>query len=277
MPPGSGRGGRRRAESLVREVLGLAGLRPSDRLGQHFLIDDRAVGEFLKPLEKAAAEGIREALEIGPGAGSITLPAAEVLDRIVAVELDNRLASALSRLAPARVAVITGDGVSHAAASQAPLVFSNTPFNLSPAIVEALAVNNRVAAAVLGVQYEVARRMTARPGSRDYSRLSVLVSLVFHAELAGVVRPQAYYPRPQVLTAVVTLRRRRRWRSLYARALELAGCAFTQRNKKASKVLRRCLEAAGCAPPPWLDSLGDARVWMLRPEDFVGLAEACRG
>ncbi|BAN89892.1 16S rRNA (adenine(1518)-N(6)/adenine(1519)-N(6))-dimethyltransferase RsmA [Aeropyrum camini] len=277
MQPGLGRGGRRRAESLVRRVLGLAGLRPSDRLGQHFIIDDRAVGEFLKPITRAAEGGLREALEIGPGAGSITLPAAGVLDRIVAVELDRRLASALSTLAPPSVAVVVGDGLKYAAVSRAPLVYSNTPFNLSPAIVEALASNNRVSAAVLGVQYEVARRMVARPGSRDYSRLSVLVSLVFEAELTGVVKPQAYYPRPQVLTAVVVVRRLRRWRSLYSVAMELAGCAFTQRNKKASKVLRRCLEAAGCTPPRWLETLGDARVWMLEPWDFVRLAEACRG
>ncbi len=275
MPPGAGRG-RLQAASLVREVVSRAGVRPSRDLGQHFIVADWAVSEFMKPLERAAKRlNPGGALEIGPGAGSLTLPASDRLSRIVAVELDSRLARALREIAPPAVSVVVGDGVSHARAARAEVVFSNTPFHLAPAIVEALARNSVVSAAVLGVQLEVARRMAARPGTRDYGRLSILVGLVFRPEIAAAIPPKAYWPPPEVLTAVVVLERRRVWEPWMDGVMRLSTCIFSQRRKRAYKVLAECLESMGCRAPAWLHSLGDTRVWELGLEVLERAVEGC--
>ena len=180
----------------VLRLLRIAGVRPSKRLGQHFLVDPRGPRVFLKGF----SGGLGEALEIGPGPGSLTFPASRVIPRILAVEVDPRLAEVLSSEAPPGVAVVRGDGIKHLESWRGPLVYSNTPFSLSGEIVEAVARNNNVEAAVLGVQREVARRIVAMPGTEDYGRLSVTAQLVFRVESLGVIPPHWYIPRPEVYT-----------------------------------------------------------------------------
>ena len=260
-----------RVRRLVAEVLREAGVRPSRRLGQHFLVDLRGSLLFLKGLQALNA---REALEIGPGAGSITFEASRILDRIVAVEVDYRLAYALASRAPPNVAVILGDGVDAARSYPIRHVYSNTPFSLSSEIVEALACNNMVEGAVLGVQREVAARLAAKPGSSEYGRLSVLAALVFEVKVIGVIPPSWYHPRPEVYTSVVLLRRRRKWSGVVEAALKLASCAFTTRRKLAGRVLERCLKAMGCTGVK-LEALGGRRVWDLAPGELESIAVEC--
>lgn len=265
MPLGRGTG---RAGELVRKVLASSGVRPSKRLGQHFIVSDIAVEAFMSPLRISASEGVSEAIEVGPGAGSLTIPASRIFRKVVAVELDRRLAQGLSEILPPNVSIVLGNGVSHVRSARAPLVFSNTPFHLASEIVEAAAFNHNISKAVLGVQLEVARRMAAKPGSRSYGRLSVLVSLFFDASITRVLKPGHFYPPPEVSTAIVVLERRSRADSAKALALKLASCAFTQRNKRAEKVLSTCLERMGCNRGLSLD-LGGARVWMLGVEELL--------
>ncbi len=263
--------GRIRVGRLVAEVLREAGVKPSRKLGQHFLVDPRGPRLFLNVL---TALGAREALEIGPGAGSITFEASRILDKIVAVEVDARLASTLAHRLPPNVLVVIGDGVKAARSYPVRHVYSNTPFSLSSEIVEALARNNRVEGAVLGIQREVAARLVAKPGSSDYGRLSILASLVFNVRVAGTIPPSWYYPRPEVYTSVVLIYRRRRWSQSIEAALKLASCAFTTRRKLAVRVLERCLKAMGCSGVK-LGGLGGRRVWDLAPEEFELIAVEC--
>ncbi len=243
-----------------------AGVRPSRRLGQHFLVDERGPRVFVSAFPSWASH----ALEVGPGLGSITLEASRALASIVAVEADARLASTLRSVAPPNVAVVLGDGVSALASWPVGFAYSNTPFNLTGDLVEAAARNNRLRAAVLGVQREVAARIAARPGSGDYGRLSVVAQLVFRVEIVGAIPPWWYYPRPEVWTSVVRLTRRRRWSRRVEEALELARCAFTRRNKLALRVFEECLGRR-----PRLECLsGGVRVRGVEPECFLEAVES---
>jgi len=243
-----------------------AGVRPSRRLGQHFLVDERGPQVFYS----AFPPGVLRALEVGPGLGSLTLGASKLLPSIVAVEADARLARALRSVAPRSVAVVLGDGVSALRSWPVEFAYSNTPFNLTGDIVEAAARNNFLGAAVFGVQREVAARLAAEPGSRDYGRLSVLAQLVFRVEIVGVIPPWWYYPRPEVWTSVVRLARRRRWSRVVEEALDLARCAFTRRNKIAERVFAECL--GGRTPPPC--ARGGVRVRGVEPECFLKAVES---
>ncbi len=254
-----------RLRELVLRLAREAGVRPSRRLGQHFLVDERGPRVFLS----AFPPGARSALEIGPGLGSITLPASRVLPSIVAVEADPRIVKTLRGVLPGNVALVMGDGVRALEKWPVELVYSNTPFNLTGEIIEAAARNNRLATAVLGVQREVAARITAEPGSSDYGRLSVLAQLLFTVEVVGAIPPWWYYPRPEVWTSVVRLVRRRRWSSRVEEALRLARCAFTRRNKLAVRVLEECLGRRlrlPCLAP-------SARVRGVEPECFLKAVE----
>lgn len=251
---------------LTMEVLREAGVRPSRRRGQHFLVDESAVGVFL-----AEVGGWGEALEVGPGTGAITIPASRVVGRIVAVEADGRLAAALAPRLPPNVELVVGDGVSMASSWRGDL-FSNAPYNIASRLIASIARNNWVSRAVLGVQWELARRVAARPGTRDYGRLTLLARRYFRVRIAGFIPPSAYYPEPQVAGGVLVLERVRRWAPGDEAFERLTACLFSMRNKLASKAARICLSRMG-APDPGVD-YGGRRVRDLEPwevEELAGL------
>lgn len=218
---------------------------------------------FLGALEEFRGEDL---LEVGPGTGAITVPASSIARRIVAVEVDRELALSLAARAPPNVSVVIGDGVSHLLATRLGVLLSNTPFNISSRLLVAAARNNNVRAAVLGVQLEVARRVTASPGEPDYGRLSVIVRAHFNVDMVAVLPSSWFSPRPKVNAGVLVLRRRRPW-SPASDALErLTACLFSQRNRLAAKVLERC----GLSGRP--EELRGRRVRELSPDELLGMA-----
>jgi len=125
-------------------------------------------------------------------------------------------------------------------------VFSSAPYSISTPMLAALARNNSVKLAVLGLQKEVAERVRATPGTESYGRLTVLISLHFDVEVVGEFGQSDFFPRPEVRTAVVTLRRREAYDALLGPLLErFTACAFSARNKKARKEVFRCLTELG--------------------------------
>jgi len=152
-------------------------------------------------------------LEIGPGLGALTERLARSGRALVAVELDHRLAERVeSVLADATSArVVRGDILDQRLDALLPgdapvTVVANLPYSITtPAVEWVLAQGTRVRAACLMVQREVAERMTAVPGGKEFGSLSVFLSL--HAEVESLFRvsPGAFYPRPEVDSVVVRL------------------------------------------------------------------------
>ncbi|MEN2999458.1 MAG: 16S rRNA (adenine(1518)-N(6)/adenine(1519)-N(6))-dimethyltransferase RsmA [Acidilobaceae archaeon] len=238
------------------------GIRPRDRLGQHFLVDPRGVHLFLSRLP------YEEALEIGPGLGSLTYYASQKLPRVVAVELDRRLCTALALSSPPNVQLVNAEGLSLLLSARLGLVFSNTPYNLSSAIVAAGARNNSVRKMLLGVQKEVAERMLAREGEEQYGRLTLLVKRYFSARLVGTMERDMFYPMPKVRGAVVELERRREWERGDETFEEVTRCLFSGRNKRAGKMVKACIGKEV--------ELGDKRVEELTPEEVERVVQAYR-
>jgi 16S rRNA (adenine1518-N6/adenine1519-N6)-dimethyltransferase len=255
-------------------------------LGQNFLIDRRAVQRIVAALAPLSGEPV---LEIGPGRGALTGDLIRAAGRIAAVEYDDALAERLrERFAATALDLRVQDVLqvdlaevasALAADGAAPLVVvGNLPYNISKPIAQMLIRQRRhVDRAVLMFQREVARRLTARPGSRAYGPLSVLAGFAFRIERLFDLPPRAFWPRPGVVSTVT------RWTRSEGPALAegdeqrlrrvLAAC-FSRRRKTLRNNLRgifgddtrvdRLLEAAS------LD--GGLRAEAVPPEGFSRLA-----
>jgi 16S rRNA (adenine1518-N6/adenine1519-N6)-dimethyltransferase len=189
------------------------GLIPKKSLGQHFLRD---TGVVHKIISKAKLEPSDHILEIGPGLGALTIPLAPLVHHIVAVEKDPRLSEMLKkRLAHkgiSNVHLINDDILSLKLEDIPRLpgkrmkVIGNLPYNISTPFLERLVANrNLVNRAILMFQLELARRLTAEPGNKEYGAMTVLVQYHAHIHLLLKVYKASFYPRPKVDSMVLEL------------------------------------------------------------------------
>jgi len=172
------------------------------KLGQHFLYDVKIAQKMCR----AALVGHRDVvLEIGPGKGIITAELSARAKRVFAIEKDKRLAALLEGKFP-NVKIIQGD----AAKIDWPYfdkLVSNLPFQISAPVLERLFLSGKPA--VLVLQKEFAARLFAKPGERDYSRLSVASRYYCTVELVGKLKPGAFKPAPKVSAVIVKIVPRR--------------------------------------------------------------------
>lgn len=173
------------------------------RLGQHFL-RPAAVERLLGVVGPAAHEVF---LEIGPGAGALTLPLAARAARVVAVELDARLAERLAARAPANVEIVTGDALAVDLAALVPRgsrLVGNLPYYVSsPLLRRFLSLGAHVSDMHVMLQEEVARRVASPPSSRESGILSVLYALTSDVTIAARFAPAAFAPPPKVASALL--------------------------------------------------------------------------
>jgi len=176
------------------------------RLGQHFL-RPAAVERVLRAIDPRPDESF---VEIGPGAGALTLPLAARAHDVVAVELDAGLASGLRERAPANVRVVRDDALRVdlvALAAPGARLVGNLPYYVSsPLLRRFLELRGHVRDLHVMLQDEVARRVAAPPGSRDYGILSVLYALWADVEIALRVPPSSFHPPPKVDSALLRAR-----------------------------------------------------------------------
>ena len=192
----------------TRYLLRKYGLRPKKRLGQNFLVDETALASVAAAAELGPGDTV---LEIGPGLGGLTRHLAEAARRVVAVEVDESLLPALQEtLRPyGNVEVILADVLALRVAQAANLppgykVAANIPYYITSALLRhLLEAEARPARVVLTLQREVAERLTAGPG--DMSLLAVSVQLYSRPRIVARIPPGAFFPRPEVDSAVVTL------------------------------------------------------------------------
>ncbi|MGD0497816.1 MAG: 16S rRNA (adenine(1518)-N(6)/adenine(1519)-N(6))-dimethyltransferase RsmA [Bryobacteraceae bacterium] len=174
------------------------------RLGQHFLIK----GSILDRIAAAACPTPGEAvIEIGPGRGALTGKLLQRAARVVAVELDASLAAHLRRKfsGEPRLEVVEADVLeTDLARFGRAAIAGNLPYYIASAIVEK-AVRLTPPRAVFLIQKEVALRLCARPGEREYGYLTVRTAAFAGARLLFAVAPGAFRPPPQVDSAVVAL------------------------------------------------------------------------
>lgn len=280
----------------IRRIAADAGISPTKKFGQNFVIDPGTVRRIVREAGVGAGDQV---VEVGPGLGSLTLAILEVGARVTAVEIDPPVAQRLPRTvaefmpgAADRLAVINADALAVTPAMLAErdarfdpeartTLVANLPYNVATPIV--LTMLERFAhldAFLVMVQKEVADRLAASPGSKIYGTPSVKLAWYGTARTVGQIGRNVFWPAPNVDSALVLFERyaddtpegRRardgQWRVATFRLID---AAFGQRRKTLHAALRRIVpagafEAAGIDPT--------RRGETLTVDEFARLAAA---
>jgi len=222
----------------IRELAELLDLRPAKSLGQNFVIDGNVCQKIVR-VAGVTADDI--ALEIGPGLGSLTLALLEVTSNVVAVEIDNRLADRLPitvadhKKDSYKLTVINTDALALRKLPLAPTVLvANLPYNVSvPVLLHLLEILPSLNTGVVMVQAEVADRLAAKPGTKEYGIPSLKASWWAEVSGAGSVSRSIFWPVPGVDSKLVSFKRYESPGDEVMRrgVFQLVDAAFAQRRK----------------------------------------------
>jgi len=272
--------------STVRRVLAELDVRPSRALGQNFLVDGNILRILVDAAELAPSDGV---VEVGPGLGALTDALLAHAGRVLAVEKDPRLAAYLAdRYAGnASFELLACDALSVDWGRRLDggwnKVVSNLPYAVgSRVLVELAAATRPPVCMVVTVQQEVADRLTAGPGGKDYGLLTLLIGYRYRGRVVKRVGPRCFWPPPQVDSCIVRLDRREAAPLSGAEERlfrELAAVAFRHRRKQLGRVLTRHWrhpDVAEGRAMAVLDALGiapDARPETVSVAQWVALAK----
>jgi 16S rRNA (adenine1518-N6/adenine1519-N6)-dimethyltransferase len=213
----------RQTLSYLRNLFEERGIKPKNKLGQNFLIDLNLLDLLLR-----AAELTRDdlALEVGSGTGSLTVRLTEQAGAVVSVEVDPAFASLTAEAVAERanVVLLHGDVLKNKnelspdvlqavadlgakAGTKRTKLIANLPYAVAVPVVSNLLLSEvAVERMVVTVQWEIAERLLAMPGTKDYGALAVLVQSLANVELVRQLPAAAFWPRPQVSSAIVLVR-----------------------------------------------------------------------
>lgn len=274
-----------------REHIKKLGQGPRKRFGQHFLVHDHSVEKILR---FAAFQPGDHVLEVGPGLGALTVPLADIVEKLWAVEIDTDLVSVLkNEIIPphaSHVQIIPADvlGVDFQRLVESggiPLkVIGNLPYNIStPFLFKLLENSHLVDSAVVMLQAEVANRLMANTGTKDYGILAVLFQYKAEVKKGFYLKPQEFFPVPKVGSIVVLINFKGKMGSLELSPDEeknfvrIVKVTFGQRRKMLRKSLLNIDPHLKGVLPIILDDCGISplsRPEELTVEDFLKLSKA---
>ena len=250
------------------------------RLGQNFLADPNLLDAIVREAELSPADVV---LEVGGGGGVLTERLAPAVACVHVIELDERLRGELEPLAEqhGNVNLVWGDAMRLDLAALAPApsrMVANLPYSVAtPMLLRTIEELPSISGWLVLVQREIAERLRAAPGTREYGSPSVVAQLACEVTLERTVDPAVFTPRPRVHSALLRLRRRGPGAPPDLR--ELVRAAFAHRRKSLARSLelgepgrlepaREALERIGKPP--------DARAEALEPAEFRALWELLR-
>ena len=221
----------------IRELAAKLDLKPAKSLGQNFVIDSNVCQRIVRQVEINPNDVV---LEIGPGLGSLTLAILESKVPVIAIEIDNRLADQLPETVKlhnpnANLTVINEDAISVRNLPIDPTVLvANLPYNVSvPVLLNLLEHFPQLREGVVMVQAEVADRLAAKPGNKDYGVPSLKAAWWADLELAGSISRNIFWPIPNVDSKLVYFRRHEPLgdEGIRNTVFALIDAAFSQRRK----------------------------------------------
>jgi len=193
----------------IKKELAEHGLTPRKKWGQHFLIDRNILNRLIQTAKLGKEDVV---LEVGPGLGEMTLALASRVKKVIAVEIDSKLVEILKKKTTnvPNVEVIEGDILKINfnefldQEGQRLKVVANLPYQISTALLFRFIESKDVFSALtLMLQKEVAERMIASPGGKDYGPLSVFAQTVSTLSICFMIKPSAFFPPPKVESAVI--------------------------------------------------------------------------
>jgi len=266
----------------IREIAAAIGVVPTKKLGQNFVVDANTCRRIVKI---AQVQPTDTALEIGPGLGSLTLAMLEVAHKVVAVEIDERLATQLpltvatNGFDSAALVVQCEDAMTTTTLPIAPdVLVANLPYNVSvPVLLRFLEKFPTLRSGVVMVQSEVADRLVAKPGSKNYGSPSVKATWWADMSSAGGVARSIFWPVPNVDSSLVQFIRHEPAGSEEERlrVFEVIDAAFAQRRKMLRSALGELFASRGqkaeeCIAAAGIDPTARGEVLVLR--EFMAIA-----
>ncbi len=246
-------------------------LRPNRTLGQNFLIVPDIIERNVKRAELSEKDTV---LEIGPGLGVLTDELSKKAGKVYAIEADSRMIEILQReYSWPNVELIKGDAVKVEWPEFNKMV-SNLPYQISSPVTFKL-LKHEFERAVLIYQLEFAERMIAKPGDRNYSRLSLMVQAKANVELVERIGRGAFWPRPKVDSAVVVLEPKPEKERIELNE-NLVKALFQHRRSTVVSALKKSAHMLGTDKKSiknYLSSLPHAekRVFQLSPEEVLDI------
>jgi 16S rRNA (adenine1518-N6/adenine1519-N6)-dimethyltransferase len=195
--------------SSIRQELKEYGLTPKKRLGQNFLVDRNIQNKVIRTAEVAKGDII---LEVGPGLGEMTLALALQAKKVIAVEIDSKLVAILEKkmrghpnVEVVKSDILKFDFDQFLKREGYPIkVVANLPYQIStPLLFRFIESKDVFSTFTLMLQREVAERMVAPPGRKEYGPLSIFIQLSFDLTIRFFIKPSAFFPPPKVDSALV--------------------------------------------------------------------------
>lgn len=241
----------------IKDLLESRGLRPKRSLGQNFLTDHNLI---LKLVRACGVDASSRVLEVGPGTGTLTEALLETGARVLSVELDDALAGLLQERLGERdnFTLLHGDclrgkrslhpGIIEWIGGTPFLLVANLPYGCATPLLSTLLMHHPQCN-IMGVtiQKELGDRLLAQAGTRDYGPLSVIAQATCEVERLAHLPPACFWPRPQVDSSMLVLRRRAEPMADPVVLSAVCAALFQQRRKRIAGPLRTLL---GDRPPP---------------------------
>jgi len=197
----------------IRSLASELGVSPTKKLGQNFVIDPNTIRKIVAVAKLTGSETV---VEIGPGLGSLTLGLLEVVENVIAVEIDNKMAQAIEKTVWSKepnknFQLVHADALKvKELPGQPDALVANLPYNISvPVLLHFLEHFPSISSGVVLVQAEVAHRLAATPGSKVYGAPSVKLAWYAESNLAGNVGRNVFWPAPNVDSALVYFKKRK--------------------------------------------------------------------
>ena len=269
----------------IREIAARIGVNPTKKLGQNFVVDANTCRRIVK---SADVQPTDIALEIGPGLGSLTLALLESAREVIAIEIDTRLAEELPITAAnhgfdiSKLTIINQDAMHEIELPQPPTVLvANLPYNVSvPVLLGLLEKVPSLRSGVVIVQSEVAERLSAKPGTKNYGSPSAKAAWWADVELAGSVARSIFWPIPNVDSSLVRFTRHQPPADEATRQLtfSIIDASFAQRRKMLRGALSEICggnsEASDVVTSAGIDPTARGEELLL--SDFLAIAHALR-
>lgn len=260
----------------VRDLLERHRVVPNKSWGQNFVVDPNTIRKMLRVAAPARDERV---LEVGPGAGSLTLGLAAAAESVVAIERDARLLPVLEEVVGglANVELVHGDALAvDLSGFGATSLVANLPYNIAASVVlEVLEKATAVRTLTVMTQREVGERLAASRGTKAYGATSVLVAFFGRATVEASISPNAFWPVPNVDSVVVRIVRRSEPDEVDQETFfRVVKAAFAQRRKTLRNALTSLTGSTDGAERLLEDSgiEGRRRAETLTPRSFIEIA-----
>ena len=283
----------------IQQLLAIAAIQPNKRFGQNFLIDLNIM-RFI--IDSAAITKNDVILEVGPGTGSLTEGLAEHAGKVIAVEIDKKIAKiAQKQLANLENVEFINDDILHKKSSINPdviqaakkacsnfegrfMLVANLPYAIaSPLMINLVTGKLFVESMHVTIQKEVAERMTAEPDSKHYGTLSIILNATGDIEITKILKPTLFWPAPKVDSAIVTYRRNSEKVNLIRDILILSEIInlFMQHRRKMLKAITKFATGKLKNITDWSEIFSKCQIeptkrpGEITPSQYVKLANLC--